>query len=182
MKAYGILSYHPLLFAKKEGGYFKQPSEFPAEALITPSTHDLPTLTGFWQGRDLALRTELHLFAAESVREAQVIGRAQDRARLLSALAEAGLLPTCITADPASVPEMTEDLMRAVHIFLARTPARIMMVQPEDILGALEQVNLPGSTADLYPNWRRKLTLPLERWPAHEPFLQLARRLAEVRG
>jgi len=56
-----------------------------------------------------------------------------------------------------------------------------MMVRPEDFLGQIEQVNLPGSTYE-YPNWQRKLTLNVEEWPADPRFAALAEALRSERG
>jgi len=71
---------------------------------------------------------------------------------------------------------MTPAFARAVHRLLARTPSRLVTVQLEDVLGVVDQVNLPGTT-DAYPNWRRKLPLPLEQWSPIERFVELARAL-----
>ncbi|MEK7437041.1 MAG: 4-alpha-glucanotransferase, partial [Pseudomonadota bacterium] len=57
----GILSYRVLLFERQQSGDFKPPAEYPADSLVTATTHDLPTLAGYWEGRDLALRRELGL-------------------------------------------------------------------------------------------------------------------------
>ena len=176
----GILSYRVLLFERQHSGEFKPPAEYPADALVTASTHDLPTLAAYWEGRDLALRQGLGLFPAEEAHQGQVLARAQDRARLLLALEREGLLPEGATVDPVSLPEMTPELLRQLHVFLARSPARLMVVQLEDVLGAREQVNLPGTTSE-YPNWRRKLTLALERWPDDERYAGLARCVAALR-
>ncbi|OGA25213.1 MAG: hypothetical protein A3I01_00700 [Betaproteobacteria bacterium RIFCSPLOWO2_02_FULL_65_24] len=89
----GILSYRVLFFERQGSGEFKPPADYPAEALVTAATHDLPTLAGYWAGRDLALRQELGLYPAEEAHQAQVLARAQDRARLLVALEREGLLP-----------------------------------------------------------------------------------------
>lgn len=176
----GILSYRVLLFERQQSGDFKLPAEYPADALVTAATHDLPTLAAYWEGRDLALRQQLGLFPAEEVRQAQVRARAQDRMRLLLALEREGLLPEGASTDPATLPEMTPALMLALHAFLARSAARVLVVQPEDVLGVREQVNLPGTISE-HPNWRRKLPLPLERWPDDEGFSRIARMLAALR-
>src|SRR6185369_16278040 len=47
--------------------------------------------------------------------------------------------------------------IEAIYRFLARTPSYLLMVQPEDPLGIVEPLNVPGTTSE-YPNWRRKLT------------------------
>ena len=176
----GILSYRVLFFERTQSGEFKPPAEYPADALVTAATHDLPTLAAYWEGRDLALRRELGLFPTEEAHRAQVMGRAQDRARLLLALERSGLLPEGASVDPASLPEMTSALLRQLQTYLARSPARVLVVQLEDVLGAREQVNVPGTTNE-YPNWRRKLSLALERWPEDERFTGLARALAALR-
>jgi (1->4)-alpha-D-glucan 1-alpha-D-glucosylmutase len=176
----GVLSYRVLLFERQHSGEFKRPGEYPADALVTAATHDLPTLAAYWEGRDLALRQELGLYPSEAVREAQVAARVQDRARLLRALEREGLLPEGATVDPASLPQMTRALMLQIHVFLARSSARVLVVQPEDVLGVREQVNLPGTTGE-HPNWRRKLPLALEQWPQDEGFAQLTRSLAALR-
>jgi len=176
----GILSYKVLIFERQRSGDFKPPAEYPAGSLVTAATHDLPTLAGYWEGRDLMLRRELKLFPNEEGYQAQVLGRAQERARLLLALEREGLLPEGATVDPMSVPEMTDELLRRLQTFLARTPSCVQVVQLEDVLGMRDQVNLPG-TSNEHPNWRRKLSLPLERWPDDERFLELVRALTAQR-
>jgi (1->4)-alpha-D-glucan 1-alpha-D-glucosylmutase len=176
----GILSCKVLYFEHGKSGDFKAPRDYIADALVTATTHDLPTLAGYWEGHDLVLRQQLGLFPSEEARQAQVLARAQDRARLLPALEREGLLPAGATVDPASLPEMTFAFMQNIYAFLARTRARVLMIQPEDVLGMREQVNLPGTVRE-YPNWRRKLPLALERWPDDERFLSIGRLLAGLR-
>jgi (1->4)-alpha-D-glucan 1-alpha-D-glucosylmutase len=176
----GVLSYRVLLFERHHSGEFKSPAEYPADALVTAATHDLPTLAAYWEGRDLALREELGLYPSEEVRQAQAAARVQDRARLLLALDREGLLPEGSTLDPASLPRMTRALMQKIHTFLARSRACVLVVQPEDVLQVREQVNLPG-TIDEYPNWRRKLPLALEHWPEDEGFTELVCSLVALR-
>jgi (1->4)-alpha-D-glucan 1-alpha-D-glucosylmutase len=181
MHRYNILSYRPMLFARQRSGAFKRPAEYAPDALVTATTHDLPTLAGFWSGVDLELRNTLHLFEAEATREAQVVARAQDRARLLIALEHEALLPPEATINPVSLPGLTEELSLAIHTFLARTPSSVMMVQLEDVLRLADQVNLPGTTAETYPSWRRRIPLPLESWSGDSAFLRLAAAIRSER-
>jgi 4-alpha-glucanotransferase len=60
------------------------------------------------------------------------------------------------------VPIYAAELGEAIHVFLARSQARLMLVQLEDAAGEIEQANLPGTT-DTHPNWRRRLSLRLEQ-------------------
>jgi 4-alpha-glucanotransferase len=177
MHELGMLSYRLFYFERDEGGDFLAPGRYPEEALVAASTHDLATLAGFWYGLDLDLRAALGLFTDAEERSRQVVARGEDRARLLVALEREGLLPE----GPAGVPEMTPALARAVHRYLARTPAKIALVQAEDMLGALEQVNLPGTTA-AHPNWQRRLSRNLEEWAEDPSIIALAAAMTEERG
>jgi (1->4)-alpha-D-glucan 1-alpha-D-glucosylmutase len=177
----GVLSYRVLMFEKENGGGFKPPASYPAQALAAASTHDLPTLKSFWSGRDLDLRARLGLYPSEAHRERQVVARAEDRARLLVALEREGLLPAGATVHPVSAPEMTPELALAIHVFLAHSPARVTLVQMEDVLGQLEQVNLPATSTE-YPNWRRKLPLDLEEWCTDARVAALAQAMRIARG
>jgi 4-alpha-glucanotransferase len=49
----------------------------------------------------------------------------------------------------------------AIAAFLGATPSRLVSVALDDILGVIDQVNIPG-TIDQHPNWRRKLPLAIE--------------------
>jgi (1->4)-alpha-D-glucan 1-alpha-D-glucosylmutase len=53
----GVLTYRLFYFERNWGqdnhGAFKLPHEYPVQALVSASTHDLPTLAGFWQGADI---------------------------------------------------------------------------------------------------------------------------------
>jgi len=175
-----ILSYRVLYFCRGQGGQFLAPNEFPLNALVTSATHDLATLAGFWEGRDLELRQALGLFPRESIRIQQVEERKRDCAQLLAILERESLLPAEVSPEPRWPLAMTEPLAMAVQEYLARTPSRVLIVQLEDVFGCRDQVNLPG-TVDQYPNWRRKLPLELEKWEEDGRFAELARRLAPER-
>jgi (1->4)-alpha-D-glucan 1-alpha-D-glucosylmutase len=170
-----ILSYRLLLFEREERR-FKRPGEYPARALVAWSTHDLPTLTGWWQEEDLLTRARLELLDEEQLRREHEARRDARRA-LIEALVDEGLVEP---GTPAEGPA-TEALADAVHAFIARTPSAVMVVQMEDLLGVPEQANLPG-TVDQHPNWRRKLALPLEAWSRDERFRRTVKSLAVQRG
>ncbi|GIL05146.1 MAG: hypothetical protein BroJett031_16660 [Betaproteobacteria bacterium] len=176
LAAAGVLSYKVLYFERAADGGFRAPADFPALALVAASTHDLPTLTGWWEGRDLALRESLHLFPSAELAASQRAQRARDRPALLRMLVREGLWPA--GAEPPLA--LDERLSRAIHAHIARTNAAIAVVQPEDIFGAREQVNLPGTTSE-YPNWQRRLAVPLERWGDDARFVGCAAAFAAAR-
>jgi len=93
-----------------------------------------------------------------------------------------GLLESEASRDPRTHPDMTADLVRAVLSFLARSPAMLLEIQPEDVLGQTDQVNLPGTLASQHPNWRRKLTLDLEEWPEDARFQALNEAVGPARA
>ena len=176
LQAAGVLSYRPLYFERTGDAEFAPPESYPPQALVTVGTHDLPTLSGFWTGRDIAARRRLRLYPDESAHADQLAARSRDRGRLLSALERAGVLAA------ADAPRrMTVDLMIAVHRFLARTPSAVMAVQLEDVFGQDTQMNLPSTTEEQYPNWRRKLNVPLESWASNRRFGALTRMLRRER-
>jgi (1->4)-alpha-D-glucan 1-alpha-D-glucosylmutase len=113
------------------------------------------------------------------VREAQYAERAAERPRLVQALAQAGLI-----AQEGAIPATPGfDLVRAVHAYAARTPCALMSLQLEDVFGEREQVNLPATTDERHPNWRRKITVDLEDWPQDGRFAAVCAAIrAEGRG
>jgi (1->4)-alpha-D-glucan 1-alpha-D-glucosylmutase len=174
----GVLSYRLLFFERAADGHFKAPAEYPVDALVAASTHDLPTLTGYWEGYDLQVRQALGLFPSEAVREAQIVGRVQDRTRLVFALEREQLRSDGLNA--VTPQPLDAGALRAIQLYLARSPARVLVVQLEDVLGVREQSNLPGTTEE-HPNWRRKLPLELERFPDDPRFVALAGAIAAER-
>jgi glycogen operon protein len=139
-----VLSYRVLWF-ERDGPGFIPPQHWPAEAAACVSTHDLPTLRGWWQGEDIAEREALGLLTPEAAAAARA-ERAEDRARLLAAL---DLPPE--EALPAA----------AIHGHVAGAPSRILMIQAEDLAGETIAVNLPGTDRER-PNWRRRLPVAVE--------------------
>ncbi|HEX8963196.1 MAG TPA: 4-alpha-glucanotransferase, partial [Rhodocyclaceae bacterium] len=148
MGALGALSCRPLHLEHEPDEALPRPADYPAQALISVGTHDLPTLRGHWLGRDLDLRAGLELFPSDAVREEQVVARSRERARILMALEREQLLPPGAGVDPVTLPDVTDELNRAIHVFLARAAASLMMVAPEDLFGEVEQMNLPGTTGE----------------------------------
>ena len=156
MTAAGVLSYRVLQFERVGDRLFKRSQDYPAAALVTAGTHDTPTLAGFWYGADLTWRQRLGLYPSLEMTEQDAADRIGDRRRLIDALIDAGLWRE-EGAQPggSGPPDLDEKLVLAVHRFLSSAPSRIMMVQIEDMVGQVEQQNLPG-TIDEHPNWRRR--------------------------
>jgi 4-alpha-glucanotransferase len=175
MQRAGLLSCRVLYFEREQGGAFLPPERYPRQALVSVSTHDLPTLRGFWTGRDLKWRDLLARFPDAAASKNANAARERDRVLLLQALRRAGLLPAGI--DPECPPdEPSDELVLAVHRYLSKTPGHLLMVQIEDALGEEEQPNLPGAMD--HPNWRRKLGRDLERFADAPTVGQIAEAMA----
>ncbi|MBF0173599.1 MAG: malto-oligosyltrehalose synthase [Magnetococcales bacterium] len=177
-----VLSYRPFLLERTAKGAFKPPSDYPRQALVALSRVDLPTLQGFWKGDDIDTRSALHLFPSEEDLDRMVVARAQDRAYFLIALKHAGLLPEGIGIQPYAIAEITPQLVLAIHTYLARTRAKVLLVHIGDIFGVVAQASLPGSHDGQHPNWRQRLPLDLEHWQGDARFADMIALLRLERG
>lgn len=177
----GLLSYRLLMFEKPPGRGFHRPHEFPAQALVSVNTHDLPTLRGYWVGRDITLKSKLGLYPSPASAEADWAAREKDRGALLHALQKEHLLPLQGMGPPHTMPEWTEDLSRSIYAYVARTPCEVLAISLEDLLGELDTPNIPGVPANSYPVWERKLSRSLEDWRRDSRVRAFARILSRER-
>ncbi len=147
--ASGLLSYR-LLYFQRDTERFLPPGRYPSQALATLSTHDLPTLDGWLAMADIAEREALDLYPTPDMPDKDRAERTTIIPWLSTALAREGL------ADAAALPTL-----EAVQRYLARSPAAIIMMQLEDLLGVVRQANIPATTTQR-PNWRMRLPVGLE--------------------
>jgi 4-alpha-glucanotransferase len=150
-----ILSYRILFFEQAEDGSFLPPEAYPPLAMAVLGSHDLPTLRGWWEGRDVDLKERYGLLPTAEEVTWQRDQRDRDKAALLRATGLA-------QPDPQA-------LSQAAHGMLARSASLLAVAQLDDLLDEGDQVNVP-STSYEHPNWRRKLSLPLEALPDHGLF------------
>uniref|UniRef100_A0A486XT93 4-alpha-glucanotransferase n=1 Tax=Rheinheimera sp. BAL341 TaxID=1708203 RepID=A0A486XT93_9GAMM len=148
MAQYQVLSYRVFMLEQKAGSYDHAAQTYPELALATVTTHDMPTLVGYWQEHDLLLRHQLDLFPNPQVADNLHQLRADEKRLICQRLQ----LPDghYSEADYAR-------LIRASHLFTAQQPAKLLALQLEDLLLMATPVNIPGTSTE-YPNWRRKLT------------------------
>jgi 4-alpha-glucanotransferase len=160
------LSCRLLYFEREADGAYRSPEAYPALALASPGTHDLPTLPAFWTGCDLDVRARLGLLPpAESLAEARA-SRAGERAHLIDALVAGGDLEEDVAerlraADGADDASLLGPAVRAAYRYLARSGARLVIAALEDALDVVDQTNVPGTTWE-HPNWRRRLSVTVE--------------------
>lgn len=152
----GIYSYKVLFFEQDEAHQFRAPLDYPRQAMATVTTHDLPTLRGFWQAVDLSLGKELGLYPDEETLQAQIQQREKAKQGLLDALHRHQLLPQRVGRN-AALTAMGSLLSRGVQRYLADSRSALLGLQLEDWLDMATPVNIPGTNRE-YPNWRRKLS------------------------
>jgi 4-alpha-glucanotransferase len=174
MPEFGLYHYKVLLFEKLDGR-FRRPDEYVRKALATATTHDMPTLRSYWEGRDIELRRGLNLYPSAEIENDVMRERERDRELLLGTLQEQGLKP----AQPATpFDAFTADLAHALHLYLARSPTALVALQIDDLLGETLPVNVPGTDRE-YPNWQRKVSADVEDIAERA---DLAARLDEIRA
>ncbi len=114
------------------------------------STHDLPTVAGWWRGSDITTRAASGRLGV-GVQEADVSAeRTGDRGAIWQAFVQAS-----VGEGDAPSPNDTQPVVDAALAFVAATPSPLCLPPIEDLLGIEEQPNLPG-TIDQHPNWRRR--------------------------
>jgi 4-alpha-glucanotransferase len=182
MRRMEIQSYR-VFFFEMDGDYFKPPQAYPREALACITTHDLHTLAGWWTGNDIAVRQKIGMVGPAEA-SAETEQRAHMRRRLLGALDDQRLLPATLAdlmrGEREAPSDLPNELAVSLHRLVARTPSRLFAVAAEDLVGAIEQVNVPGTT-DEHPNWRRKLPVELDRLTAQPLFGAIAAAVRKER-
>lgn len=148
MREANILSYRVLFFERDESGEgFAAPDAYPKRSLAVASSHDLATLKGWWDGRDVAIKDRLGLYPSEEETRHQRELREADRTALAAHLTAEGFLEG---DDPDA-----DAFATAAHRFLAATSSALAVVQLDDLTGEVDQVNVPATRLET-PNWRRK--------------------------
>ena len=167
LERFAILSYRLFYFERNGDGSFKRASEYPPQALVSSTTHDLPTLAGFWAGRDIEVRRQLGLIGDDESYHRWQADRRTEKRRMLDKLLEIGLLPPGYPLEAADGLELTGEVHNAITGFLAKTPSMLMTLNQEDLTKELDQQNMPGTTWQ-YPNWRRKMGYSVEQLHTNE--------------
>ena len=142
LRDWGIWSYMVMMFERDDHGAFRGIDHYAPDALVTFNTHDLPTFAG-WQGlSDLALKRSLGIDPGES----------DDSRHYAIAMLRDALRHQAISSEG----------LYAVAQFLARTQTRLLAIALEDLLGVIDQPNIPG-TIDEHPNWRQRLPVAIDK-------------------
>jgi 4-alpha-glucanotransferase len=142
MTDWGIWSYLVMMFARDDHGSFRGIDHYSANALVTFNTHDLSTYAGWRSFSDLKLKRSLGIDPGES-----------DDARWHALT----MLDNVLRHHAIE----RHDLY-SVASFLSRTKSRLLAISLEDLLGLIDQPNIPGTVYE-HPNWRRRLPVSIEQ-------------------
>jgi 4-alpha-glucanotransferase len=141
MADWGIWSYQVMMFERDDDGKFRGIDHYSPSALVTFNTHDLSTYAGWRSFSDLKLKRSLGIDPGESD---------DARWRALTML-----------SDALRHHAIQDHDLYAVVSFLARTKSRLLAVSLEDLLGVIDQPNIPG-TVNEHPNWRQRLPVAVD--------------------
>lgn len=143
----------------------------PRQSLASINTHDMPTFRAHWEGLDIDDRAALGLLPSNTVATEK-----KKRRKLNAALVEFLRRGHWLNADATS-----STALKACLQWLAAGPAEVVQVNLEDLWGATEPQNVPGTKTER-PNWRRKTAPTLEQivsWEELKSFLASLTRLRE---
>jgi 4-alpha-glucanotransferase len=157
LAAQGIWRYQVLIFERDAHGEFHASTAYARNAVVTNTTHDLPTFSAWCRADDIRLKYEIGQASGET---------ADDRTAACTALAAA--------LARMGYPALS---FQSVVEFMNATPCRLLMISLEDILGLAHQPNVPGTTVE-HPNWRHVLPVPLEQLVELREFHLIADLLA----
>jgi glycogen operon protein len=145
-----------VLWFERRGAEFLRPADYPTLSVACVTTHDLPTLTGWWSGADIAERLALGLLNLDDA-EGEIARRRAEKRALAAALTAQGLL----SETPDFARPMSDALAGAIHAFLSGAGSLLASAQFDDLAGERAATNLPGTDRER-PNWRRRLPVSLE--------------------
>jgi 4-alpha-glucanotransferase len=148
LNAAGVMGMRVLWFEREDQGF--TPSRgWPPQAAAMTTTHDLPTVAGWWRERDIDWAVDLGM---EQTADAQARAeRTDDRSKLWEAFVDAG----AATGSPPAQADPDAAVDAAID-FIADSACRLAIIPIEDLIASAEQPNLPG-VVDGHPNWRRRL-------------------------
>lgn len=154
LKNAGILSYKVFYFEFDEQGNSRDLADYPYQAMTTLSTHDLPTIDGYWRGYDFELGQRYGIYPNEKILAILQQQRQEAKAKILARLTEAGIEPD-LPKDLSS--PISKKFNHQLQAYVGKVESALLGLQPEDWINMSEPVNIPG-TSTQYPNWRRRLS------------------------
>jgi 4-alpha-glucanotransferase len=148
LSARGMLGMRVLAFEREANGAFLPTKNWDRDAVAMTGTHDTPTVAGWWNGKDIDWAGHIARSSADDAPTPSDEGarreiRNKERAALWIAMGQSGAPP----GDPP---------LDSIVAHVASAPCCLSLIPLEDLIGAEEQPNLPGTDCE-HPNWRRRM-------------------------
>ncbi|GLS91640.1 hypothetical protein GCM10007916_27090 [Psychromonas marina] len=175
----GVYSYKVFFFEQADDGGYISPAHYKQQAMATLSTHDMPTIKGYWHCDDLHLGKELGVYPDQEVLNKLMDDRVFCKQQILNSLHGHNSLPEHYNRD-ATTTGMEQCLNFSMQAHLAKGNAALLSLQLEDFLEMDDPVNVPGTNEE-YRNWQRKLSHNLEQLFANEQIKGLLENLTHAR-
>ncbi|MEM5471870.1 4-alpha-glucanotransferase [Hoeflea sp. AS60] len=175
LEARDVLGMRVLWFERDKDGDFTPPDQWHRQAASMTGTHDLPTVAGWWQERDIDWTWTLGRTSRAENEAADRETRARDRKKLWEDINSAGT-----DAGPQPGRGETDVFVDAAIAHVGATACELAIFPMEDVLGLIEQPNLPG-TIDEHPNWRRRMPGRTEALLGEPKVAARLKRLNEAR-
>ena len=206
MEEYGILSYKVLPFERESNVFYsmRRPEDYQSLSVCATSTHDTPTLINQWNVQDIWQKKMLG-FYNDSIINRMFDQYASQRESMNWMLEHYGCWQEVGGQKSAHPREeanyVPEKYIQATAAFMARSNSAIMLMPFADIFGVSEMGNIPG-TLDVdmtlsdkkslmevqgndgrfYPNWRKKMHIPVEHIEDVEKFREIVSILNKYRS
>ena len=169
----GILAYNIFYFEMDANGS-KPLENYPYQAMTTLSTHDLPTVQGYWKGYDFDLGEQFGVYPSKKVLNILKQGRKEAKEKIRQAVENVQELANTDT-------NVSKEFTHQLQAYVADTNSALFGSQPEDWLNMLDPVNIPGTSME-YPNWRRKLSHTIEEIFTNTEINQLLEMIEKKRN
>ncbi len=172
MARHDVLGMYVVQYELQPGseGHLRPP---PADSVASLNTHDMPTFRSFWKGDDVDDLADLELFSPAEARSERERRRALRQGM-------AALLPRSDGPPDPEAPGTAEAVLRERLDWLAASPARLVLVNLEDLWGETAPQNTPGTCAER-PNWRRKARLGFEEFSSRPEVVSTLERIDRLR-
>ncbi len=174
----GALSYKIFLYERAGDGGFIAPNDYPRTAMAALTTHDMPTLKGWWNCLDLKEGIKMGIYTKEQS-EALEKDRENAKKRMFDSMRYFNTLLPSVAHDPDKV-VFSDDLVLSMQQHFCSTNALLCSSQLEDWCQVEKPVNVPGTMRE-YPNWRRKLNKDLDEIFSDDSVKRLTTAMTKAR-